>query len=274
MVIRKWCRSVAADNVTQMKGDSTMPEANDSRVTGAPEPAQPESGASGTRGWISGVFLEPGSTFSSIAASVDRPHPKEPGRTKDMSKWWLPLLISIVIAVGISLYTVPTYVAPMQADAIREAVMQRGGSEADVEQAIAMSGAMLIPMSIVGVVVVTFIILFVSAGIAHLLMKMVGGKGLFRHSRAVVAWSLLVPALGSLIKLPLMIVRKSMIVETSPTLFIPKLEPSDRLFKFLSSFDIFTIWWMIVLLIGLSVAYRTSRIVVTVLSPGGMGAGM
>jgi hypothetical protein len=150
------------------------------------------------------------------------------------------------------------------------------------------SGAMMLPMSIVGVVVVTLIIVFVMAGITHLIMKMVGGKGRYRHSRAVVAWSLLITALGSLIKLPIMIARDSMIVETGPSLFFKNLEPSDRLFKLLSSFDIFTIWSMVVLAIGLAVVYRVSTgkawvavavlwilmILVTTFSPGGMGAGM
>jgi len=265
-----------------------MSDVNESRVAGAPEPAQPEGARNGVGGWISGVFLDPTSTFKAVAESTQRPHPTEPGRTKDMSKWWLPVLITIIITIGITLYTVPTFVAPMQADAIREAVMERGGTEADVERATAMSGAMMVPMSLVGVVVGTFAIVFVAAGIAHLLMKMVGGKGLFRHARAVVAWSLLISTLGSLVKLPLMIARKSMIVETSPSLFFRDLEPSDKLFKFLNSFDVFTIWWMVVLLIGLAIAYRTSKgkaavaiaimwiimIVVAVFTPGGMGAGM
>jgi hypothetical protein len=265
-----------------------MSEVNESRVAGAPEPVHPEGGRSGVGGWISGVFLDPSSTFKAIAESVERPHPTEPGRTKDMSKWWLPIIISIIITIGITLYTVPKFVAPMQADAIREAVMERGGTEADVEQAMSVSGAMMVPMSLVGVVVGTFLIVFIAAGIAHLLMKMVGGRGLFRHSRAVVSWSLLISTLGSLIKLPLMIARDSMIVETSPTLLIPSLEPSDKLFKLLSSFDIFTIWWMVVMLIGLAIAYRTSKgkaavaiaimwiimIVIAVFTPGGMGAGM
>jgi len=265
-----------------------MSEANGSRVAGSPEPVQPESASSGVGSWITGVFLDPSGTFQAIAESVTRPHPTEPGRTKDASKWWLPIVIAIVITIGITLYTVPTFIAPMQADAIREAVIERGGTAADAEQAISISGAMMVPMSLVGVVVGTFLIVFVTAGIAHLLMKMVGGKGLFRHSRAVVSWALLISTLGSLVKLPLMIVRNSMVVETSPTLLIPSLEPSDKLFKLLSSFDIFTIWWMVVMLIGLAIAYRTSRgkatiaiavmwlilIVVTVFSPGGMGAGM
>ncbi len=265
-----------------------MAELNESRDAATPAPAQPEGARSGIVGWITGVFMDPGATFQGIADSVERTSPTDPNKTKDMSKWWLPVLITIVVGIGIALYTVPTFIAPMQADVIREAVMERGGAAADAEQAIKMSGAMMVPMSLVGVIVATFLIVFAAAGIVHLVMKMVGAKGRFRHARAVVAWSMLITTLGSLIKLPIMIAKSSMIVETGPSLFFKDLEPSDRLFKFLSGFDIFTIWWMVVMIVALAVAYRASRgkavvavavlwillILISTFTPGGMGAGM
>ena len=265
-----------------------MAEVNENRDAGAPAPMEQGSEKRGIVGWITGIFMDPSGTFSSIAASLERPHPTDPVKTKDMSKWWLPVLIGIVVTLGITLYTVPTFIAPMQADAIREAVMERGGTEADVEQAMSVSGAMMLPMSIVGVIIVTLIVVFVMAGVVHLLMKMLGGKGKFRHARAVVGWSMLIAALGSLVKLPLMIAKNSMVVETGPSLFFKNLEPSDRLFKFLSSFDIFTIWGMVVTAIGLAIVYRISKgkawvavailwilvILITTFSPGGFGAGM
>jgi hypothetical protein len=265
-----------------------MAEVNESRDAGTPAPQQPEGVRSGIGSWMTGVFMDPRATFAGIAESLERPHPTDPNKTKDTSKWWLPVLITIIVGIGIALYTVPAFIAPMQADAIREAVMERGGTEADVEQAMSVSGAMMVPMSLVGVIIVTFLIVFIAAAVVHVLMKMVGGKGRYRHARAIVAWSMLVTTLGSLVKLPLMIAKNSMIVETGPSLFFKDLEPSDRLFKFLTSFDIFTIWWMVVMIVALAVAYRISRgkaavavallwillILISTFTPGGMGAGM
>ena len=253
---------------------------------GAPEGATASTGGVGS--WILGIFVDPKSTFEQVNDAVERPHPGDASKTKDMSKWWLPVLITIVVVIGISLYTVPKFVAPMQADAIREMVVERGGTAADAEQAIRMSSAMLLPGTIIGATVVTFIMLFVFAGVSHLVMKMAGGKGRFRNARAVVAWGMLVTALGSIVKLPLMIVKGSALVETGPTLFFRSLEPSDRLYRFLSSLDIFTIWWLVLLVVGLSIGYRSSKgkavvagVVVWVLymllvtfSPGGIGASM
>lgn len=242
----------------------------------------------GVGSWIMGVFMDPRSTFSRILETVERPHPKDPSKTKDMSKWLIPVIITAIVGVGISLYTVPNFVAPMQADAIRESVAERGGTVEQAEQAIQMSGAMMMPMAIVGAIIGTFVIVFAVAGVMHLLMKAVGGKGRFRNARAVVAWSMLVSTLGSLIKLPLMMAKDSMFVETSPTLFFRSLEPSDRMYKFLSSFDIFTIWWIVLLVVGLAIGYRTSTsksaiavvvlwiliMLVATFMPGGFGASM
>lgn len=265
-----------------------MSEVNETRSPEAPAPEQQESVKGGVGSWIVGIFTSPGATFAAIRDRLEMPHPKDPAKTKDMSKWWLPVLIAIVIAVGLAFYTIPNFVAPMQAEAVRESVMARGGSEADVQQALSISGAMMLPMGIVGVVVVTLIIVFLMALFLHLLMKMVGGKGKFRYARAVVGWTMLISTLGSLVKLPLMIAKDTAIVETGPTLFFKNLEPSDTLFKLLSGFDIFTIWGMAVTAIGAAVVYRVSMgkswvavailwilvILLMTLSPGGMGAGM
>jgi hypothetical protein len=247
-----------------------------------------EEKAGGVGSWLVGVFFDPKSTFTSLADSVEKPHPKDSTKTKDASKWLIPVIITAIVAMGIALYTVPNFVAPMQADAIREVVAERGGTPEQAAQAIQTSTRMMLPMSIVGAIVGTFVIVFVASGLAHLFMKMVGGKGRFRNARAVVAWSMLVGTLGSIIKLPLMIAKGSMFVETSPTLFFRNLEPSDRLYKFLSSFDIFTIWWVVILIVGLAIGYKTTRgksavavvllwilmILLATFSPGGFGASM
>jgi hypothetical protein len=232
-----------------------MVEVNESRDAGTPAPSQPESAGSGIKSWITGVFMDPGATFQSIADTVERPHPTDPSKTKDMSKWWLPVLITVVVGIGIALYTIPAFVAPMVEDGIREAMMERGGTEADVQQALPM---VLIGLRVVAVVF-PLIVFFIAAGLAHLFMRMVGGKGRFRHARAVVAWSMLITTLGELFKLPMMIARNTMRIEMGPSLFFKGLEPSERLFKFLSGFDIFILWWMIVMVVALAVTYRTSR---------------
>jgi hypothetical protein len=232
--------------------------ANLEQAPGAGSGSAPQEGKR-ERGLLSnifGVFVEPKATFEAVSAKLNEPHPSDPAKTVDKSKWWIPVLIVVVISVGVAVYTVPTIVMPQQVEIIRDSVVERGGTPEQADEAVRMARAFGIPWAIFGAAAGTFIILFVVAGVLHLLAKMVGGKGRFRNARMVASYSLLVTALGSLVKLPLMVAKKTLAVETGPTLFFPALEPSDRLYRFLSSFDIFTIWWVALLIVGLAIAYR------------------
>ena len=211
-------------------------------------------------GWMVGVILDPVNTFKQIVSHTADPHPTDPAKVKDTTKWWLPLIVVAVLGIGVAIWMVPNIVIPMQREMISEMVFEQGGAQADVDRAMAMASGFAMPSAIIGVIIQTFLMLFVIAGVLHLLMKMVGGKGTFRDGRAVVAYSMIVSAIGSLVKLPIMISKKTMMPEVGPTLLLPDLEPSDKLFKFLyTGFDVFTIWWMIVLVLGLAAGYRVSR---------------
>jgi len=216
----------------------------------------PEAGARGVWSSIAGVFTDPGATFAAVSAAASVPDPADATKTKDGSRWWVPVLIVIVASVIVTAYTVPNIVMPEQARHIREAVMERGGTAEQAEQAIRMGTAVGLPMGMVSAAVGTLIFVLVGAGLLHLLMGLVGGKGTFRRSRAVFSYAIVISALASIVKLPLMAARKTLFVETGPTLFFRNLEPSDRLYRFLSGFDIFTLWLVAVLVIGYAAAYR------------------
>lgn len=224
------------------------------------EPTPSSGQPRGVWGWIAGVFTDPKGTFGEIAGVLELPHPTDPQKTKDGSKWWIPFVIALVVAGGISAYTVPKIVMPDRMAEVRQAMVEQGAPEADIERAMEISTAVGTPMGIVAAVVVTAIIFFIMAGLLHLFSKMVGGKGRFRHARAVTAYVMLIGTLGSLVKLPMMISKKTMLVSTGPALLMGDVEPSNRLFLFLhSGFDIFTIWWVVALLFGVAIVYRVSK---------------
>ncbi len=226
------------------------------------EQTGPETGSGGGVGsWLGGVFVDPRGAFEAIAARTHMPHSKDPAKTKDRTLWWVPLIILAVVSLLMVVIVVMPYVAgPQQEEAIRAAIAERGGTEEQVQQAIQQSAAFILPFSIVGGVIQAAIMVFLIAGIAHLLMKMLGGTGTFRHARAIAAYSMLVSALGTLIKLPFMKMKETMYVETGAAIFFRNLEPSDKLYRVLfTGFDVFMIWWIIVLGIGMAVAYRVSK---------------
>lgn len=211
-------------------------------------------------GWMAGVVMDPGNTFTQIAGNVAIKEPANPDKTRDRTKWWLPVVVAAVIAMAVSVYVVPNIVMPMQSEAIRASVVDRGGSPEDAEMALSMASKFALPSAVIGAPVQTLVTLFLFAGIFHLLFRMVGGKGSFRNARAVVAYGMIIGIIGSLVKLPIMISKETMFVELGPTIFLPQLEPSDKLYKFLfTGLDLFSIWWLIILIIGLAVGYRVSK---------------
>ncbi len=211
-------------------------------------------------GWMAGIVIDPGNTLTQIAGSVAIKDPANPDKTRDHTKWWLPVIVAAVIAVAISLYIVPSIVIPMQAEAISAAVQDGKIAPEDAEMALGMASKFALPSAVVGAAIQTFVMLFVIAGIFHLLFRMVGGKGSFRNARAVVGYGMIIGTIGSLVKLPIMLSKETMFVELGPTLFLPNLEPSSTLYKFLfTGFDLFSIWWLVVLIIGLAIGYRVSK---------------
>ncbi len=217
--------------------------------------------AGGVGSWIAGMFVDPRGAFESMSTRTAVPHPTDPNKTKDKTLWWVPLIIMAVVFVLMAVLVIVPYVSgPAQADAIRQAVLERGGTEAQVQQTINQTSAFMLPATIVGSVIQVLIMVFLTAGIVHLLMKMLGGKGSFRGARAIVAYSLLVSAAGTLVKIPFMRMKESVYVETGAAIFFKNLEPSDKLYRFLFyGFDVFTLWWVFVLGVGMAVAYRVSN---------------
>ena len=219
------------------------------------------AGTGGVGSWIGGVFTDPKGAFTSLASMTSLPHPKDPAKTADRTRWWIPLIILAVVGVlMVTLVVIPYVAGPQQEEAIRAAVLERGGTEAQVQQALAQAQGFIGPFAILGGILQAVVVVFLTAAVVHLIMKLLGGKGTFRHARAITAYSMLISAVGTLIKLPLMRARETMYVETGAAIFFPDLEPSDRLYRFLfAGFDIFTIWWVVVFGIGLAAAYRVSK---------------
>jgi hypothetical protein len=83
-----------------------------------------------------------------------------------------------------------------------------------------------------------------------------GGSASFRQVFSIVVHA---GALGGLLQFfvwPLNYLRESMSSPTSLSVFLPMLEESTFLFRFLRAVDLLIVWWVVVLAIGLAVLYR------------------
>jgi len=101
------------------------------------------------------------------------------------------------------------------------------------------------------------LIALVIAGIAiGVFNAILGGDGKFKQVYAIVAHSGVVITLATLFGLPLAYARETMSSTTNLGVFVPFLDESSFLARFLGSLDLFQIWWIVSLSIGLGVLYR------------------
>ena len=111
------------------------------------------------------------------------------------------------------------------------------------------------PLSMVIIyVVVSGIFLFIGNII-------LGGRAKFVHLLSVFSYAFLVLVIaGTIVKLPLILINQSIQVNTSLSLLMPDSAAQTTLYRFLSAFDIFTIWFLVVFSIGFSIIYHFSQL--------------
>jgi hypothetical protein len=197
----------------------------------------------GALGRIIGIFTSPGETFKSI---------------DQKSMWLVPFLITVILTSGLSLYTMDIVmkdqIARLEARDLSEQQMEAARSQ--MEGAMKYIGVIIAPVG-------TLIVWSIFAGVLLFgCNTILGGEGKFKKVFSVVAWSYLVMVLGGVIKTFLIVSKgTSQGVTTSLALLLPMPgigEKASLLYRFLSRLDIFTIWQIVLWIIGLAVVYRFS----------------
>jgi hypothetical protein len=109
----------------------------------------------------------------------------------------------------------------------------------------------------------------VLAGVAVLVFNAIlGADAAFRQVFAVIAHSGIVIVVAQLLGLPLTYVRQSLTSPANLGVFAPFLDEASFAARFLSAIDLFYVWWLVSLAIGLGVLYRkrTAPIATSLLS--------
>ena len=97
----------------------------------------------------------------------------------------------------------------------------------------------------------------VMAGLALAVFNAIlGGDASLKQVYAIVAHSYFIVALGALFSAPLFYLRESMASPTSFSIFFPMVDEGTFLGRLAGSLDLFRIWWLVSLSIGLGVLYK------------------
>lgn len=113
-----------------------------------------------------------------------------------------------------------------------------------------------VALSAATIVVFSLGIWAVIAGLLFLVFSAIGGQAAFKQVFAVVVHSSVVSAVGTLIVTPVNYVRESMSSATNLGVFLPFLPEGNFIARFAGMVDVFVVWWVMVLAIGLAVCYR------------------
>jgi hypothetical protein len=110
--------------------------------------------------------------------------------------------------------------------------------------------------------------LFIAALAVGVFNVLLGGDATFNQLFAVVTHSNVISMLAALFILPLNYARDAMSTPTNLSVFLPMLDDTSFVTRFLGAIELFRVWWILNLSIGLAVLYkrRTSPIVWSLLA--------
>lgn len=106
------------------------------------------------------------------------------------------------------------------------------------------------------IVSVPLLALIIGAVVFAIFNALMGGTATFKQVMAVVAHSQIISALAFLVSTPINYVKGSMTGATNLGVLFPMLDESSFIARLLGMLDLFALWWLVVLSIGLAVLYK------------------
>jgi hypothetical protein len=191
---------------------------------------------------IINTFFEPKKVFESL---------------KNKPTWLVPFIIVALLGMGYYYFAYPMImseqIAKIEAneripDSQKELIIERMG-ESDHP-----------PLWQLGISPVGVLIYFALAStvLFFVFNVLLGGDSTFRKVVSVYFYSALVGIPATLVKFPLILAKKSADVQTSLALLLSPDAKETFLYKILSSFDIFVIWQVILVSLGMGALYKYS----------------
>jgi len=202
----------------------------------------PEEKPIGGASKILNIFFEPKRVFESL---------------KIKPTWLVPFIIVALLGIGFFYSTYP-YIMNQQVERIKD------NDKIPEEQKQVIIDKMterthppvwqlfLAPLG-------TIVVLVAVAGILFFVFNVIlGGDSSFRRVFSVYCYSSLIAVPAMIVKYPLIMMKKDLNVQTSLALLLSAESKNSFLYSFLSSFDIFTIWQLILVSMGMGILYRYS----------------
>ncbi len=191
---------------------------------------------------ILGIFFSPKEVFVKLNEKPD---------------WIVPVVITIVVSLVFTMIVLPRVIIPEQTKRIME--MDRL-TEAQKETAAGrLEGVQPYITTPIGIIVFSFILIFIKSGILFLIFSLFGEKTVFKKVLAIVSYSFLIGVPEVILKTSLMLIKGSTRVYTGLALLATNLDIKAPIFRLLARIDIFTIWHLCLISLGLAVIYKINN---------------
>lgn len=188
---------------------------------------------------------------------------------------WIPAILLIMVIMAAATWFITPISEPESLELMRDSPIMRMMTEeqwqAQYEKALNPSTTKLLFSSLRGGFLAGVVALM-GGVILGFFARLSGGQGTTRQAIGIMAWSSVISVgLGTLAKLPLMLITESTFQSTiSLAALLPELAPSSTLYLVLAYFtDFFTWWSLVVLIIGFERVFQLNRVpaALTVLLP-------
>ena len=211
--------------------------------------APPQDKPSNSFSRIIGVLFSPIQTFEEIARKPD---------------FIVPIIVIVIVGLAAAIATVPRIDFEAQA---RQQIESQNLSPAQAEQAmkvmkVALSvtkGAQYVaPVIIIGFLAVVALLYWLGS-------KMLGGVATYSHVFSVALYGFMPQVIKMLIKIPIVLTKHGLTQQTAETVvrsspaFLVDFKDNPMLWAFLQRFDVFLLWSLVLMVIGLAAASRMSK---------------
>jgi hypothetical protein len=190
-----------------------------------------------------GIITSPKATFQVVAA-----HPR----------WLGMLLLTTIILAAATTLPMTTEAGKTAALDTQVRQMENFGMQVNDEMYSQMRQRMAYSVytTPISILVIAPIMSVIIAGILFGIFTMMGGQASFKQLFAVYIHSGAIGSLGQLFTGPLNYFRGSVSSATNLAVALPMLDEHSFIGRLFGMIDVFIIWWLVVLAIGLAVLYR------------------
>lgn len=189
---------------------------------------------------IVNTFFEPKKLFQSL---------------KIKPTWLVPFIIVAILGMGSFWFTFPLIMKDVVTNIQENERFTEEQKEMIIERIAGADHPPVYQLAFAPVGVLVY--LFLIAGVLFLVFNvLLGGDSSFKRVLSVFSYSTLIAIPQAIVKLPLTFAKQTVNVQTSLAIFLSPDDKETFLYKVLGGLDVFTLWQVLVISLGLAVMYN------------------